>query len=281
MKALLLASVAMLALSNVAHAADVYYSETCGSSVLNVGTYSRDRDVSVHAVYDHGYWRVLHTLSNGHVYDRGVQYSIDDATVADDRNMFYPQWDGTLNRNPAIKMVGKLFMQGNVANYSETMTKNGQIIMASDAVCEFDGASPAPAPTYASAPTYAPALDRLPVSISGNQAHAAVSVGTLPIIMLVDTGCTNMSVIQNIADQLLASGQARRGEDVQSTIADGSTHTEASIVINSVTIGGHVLSNVPAAVAPNGAEMLLGFNVLNRVSGKFAINVANSTLDFD
>jgi gag-polyprotein putative aspartyl protease len=74
---------------------------------------------------------------------------------------------------------------------------------------------------------------------------------------------------------------ARRGEDVQSTIADGSTHTEASIVINSMTIGGHVLSNVPAAVVPNGAEMLLGFNVLNRVSGKFAINVANSTLDFD
>jgi clan AA aspartic protease (TIGR02281 family) len=99
--------------------------------------------------------------------------------------------------------------------------------------------------------------------------------------MLVDTGCTNMSVTQNIADQLLASGQARRGEDVQSTIADGSTHTEASIVINSMTIGGHVLSNVPAAVAPNGAEMLLGFNVLNRVSGEFAINVANSTLDFD
>jgi predicted aspartyl protease len=48
-----------------------------------------------------------------------------------------------------------------------------------------------------------------------------------------------------------------------------------------MTIGGHVLSNVPAAVAPNGAEMLLGFNVLNRVSGEFAINVANSTLDFD
>ena len=44
-----------------------------------MGTYSRDRDVSVHAVYDHGYWRVQHTLSNGHVYDRGVQYSINDA----------------------------------------------------------------------------------------------------------------------------------------------------------------------------------------------------------
>jgi hypothetical protein len=34
-------------------------------------------------------------------------------------------------------------------------------------------------------------------------------------------------------------------------------------------------------VSPNGAEMLLGFKVLNMVSGKFAINTSASTLDFD
>jgi clan AA aspartic protease (TIGR02281 family) len=140
-----------------------------------------------------------------------------------------------------------------------------------------------PAQAYVAAtpaPTYAPALDRLPVMISHNQAHAAVSLGTLPVIMLIDTGCTNMSVSQSIAERLLTSGQAMRGEEVEATLADGSTHTEASIVINSMTVGGHVLSDVPASVSPNGAEMLLGFNVLNRVSGKFAINV-NPTLDFE
>jgi hypothetical protein len=180
MKALLLASVAMLALSNVAHAADVYYSETCGSSVLNVGTYSRDRDVSVHAVYDHGYWRVQHTLSNGHVYDRSVQYAINDETYVTGQGVF-TFWHGELRRNPAIAMTGQLGTRGSTLTYSETMTKNGVIVMQSEAVCTFDGAPPPPPPVVASAPapTYAPALDRLPVSISGNQAHAAVSVGTL------------------------------------------------------------------------------------------------------
>jgi hypothetical protein len=32
---------------------------------------------------------------------------------------------------------------------------------------------------------------------------------------------------------------------------------------------------------PDGSDMLLGLGVLAKVSGKFAINVANSTLDFD
>jgi|SRR5580704_5891325 hypothetical protein len=58
------------------------YDVTCGSSILTVGTYSRDRDVSVSVVYDHGDWRVVHTLSNGHVYERGEQYDLADASNA-------------------------------------------------------------------------------------------------------------------------------------------------------------------------------------------------------
>ena len=39
--------------------------------------------------------------------------------------------------------------------------------------------------------------------------------------------------------------------------------------------------NVTAAVMPDRNMMLLGYNVLRQVSGKFAINIAKSTLEFD
>ena len=34
-------------------------------------------------------------------------------------------------------------------------------------------------------------------------------------------------------------------------------------------------------MSPDGTDMLLGFGVLNQVSGKFAANTNTSTLDFD
>jgi hypothetical protein len=95
MKALLLASVAIIPLSNAAHA-DSYYSATCGPSILSVGTYSKDRDVRVSVVYDHGAWRVVHTLSNGHVYERGVQYELGDATTSFNDGSTKPTWTGVL-----------------------------------------------------------------------------------------------------------------------------------------------------------------------------------------
>jgi clan AA aspartic protease (TIGR02281 family) len=277
----------MLLLSNVAHAADVYYSETCGSSVLLVGTYSRDRDVSVHAVYDHGYWRVQHTLSNGHVYDRGVQYAINDTTTLG-ADGIYTSWTGQLNRNPAISMTGHLYMNGAEPHYREVMTKNGQTIMVSDAACTFDspptgGARPpvvatnaAPAPTYTS-----PASMRLPITFGHSGAYVAVSIGTTAATMLVDTGATGMTISESIADQLIASGQATSAPSETVTLAGGVKQEFRQVNISSVTVGGHVVNNVHAGVTPDGSDMLLGLSVLAQVAPKFAINVANSTLDFD
>jgi gag-polyprotein putative aspartyl protease len=263
MKPLLLASVAMLALSNVARAE---YVAQCSFGAKNIA-------LSI----------------NDDPNDSSAAISVSDGTVVYGTSVLVGNGNGHLIRenntatewyvSPARKHRSYVRLQGE----PRPLDCGGFVYTNLGA----PQAAPTPAPTYvatnadAPAPTYAPALDRLPVMINHNQAHAAVSLGTLPVIMLVDTGCTNMTVSQGIADRLLASGQATRGENVESTIADGSTHTEASIVINSMTVGGHVLSSVPAAVSPNGAEMLLGFNVLNRVSGKFAINVANSTLDFE
>ena len=282
-----LLSTSLVGVSLPAHAADVYYSETCGSSVLQVGTYSRDRDVSVNVVYDHGYWRVLHTLSNGHVYDRSAQYSIKDATLVGSDNLVYIQWDGVLNRNPDITMIGKLVMENGSPHYTETMRKNSQFIMASDAACAFDNA-PAAAPPQvvatnaAPAPTYtSPASMRLPIMFGNSGAYVAVSIGTIAANMLVDTGATGMTVSASIADQLIASGQATSAPSETVTLAGGVKQEFRQVNISSVTVGGHVVNNVHAGVTPDGSDMLLGLSVLAKVSGKFAINVANSTLDFD
>ena len=280
----LLAAALLCGVALPAYAANAYYSETCGSSVLTVGTYSRDRDISVHAVYDHGYWRVIHTLSNGHVYDRGVQYAVSDATTVGADGLIYTKWSGVLNRNPAITMVGQLGMVNGRPVYDEWLMKNGVVEMHSTAACSFDNAPAAPPPVVASAPapTYAaPATNRLPITFARSGAYVAVSIGTMPETMLVDTGATGMTVSASIADQLIASGQATEAQAETVTLAGGVKQEFRQVDINSVTVAGHVVNNVHAGVVPDGSDMLLGLGVLAKVSNKFAINVANSTLDLD
>ncbi|MFZ0605555.1 MAG: retropepsin-like aspartic protease [Roseiarcus sp.] len=279
----LIAAALLCGVALPAHAADVDYSETCGSSVLLVGSYSKDRDVSVHAVYDHGYWRVLHTLSNGRVYDRGVQYAMSDTTTLG-ADGIYTSWTGQLNRNPAISMTGHLYMKGGEPRYREVMTKNGQTIMVSDALCSFDspptgGARP---PVVASAPAYEPTTAfHVPVTFGRGGAYVAVSIGATAATMLVDTGATGMTVSASIADQLIASGQATGAQAETVILAGGVKQEFRQVDINAVIIAGHVVNNVHAGVVPDGSDMLLGLGVLAKVSNKFAINVANSTLDLD
>ena len=293
-KPLLLASVAALALSNAnaAHAASVLYSETCGSSTLTVGDYSKDRDVSVHATYDNGAWTVIHTLSNGHVYDRGVQYATSDATVVGADGLVYAKWVGTLRRNPAIMMTGQLAVIGSVPHYYETMVKNGQTIMQSDAVCTFDGAAPAPSYGFsapqvvaAPAPSYAPPVTAsAPPPVVASQTVVAlnpestemgglqsiyVGVGSMVLDLAIDSGCTSMNLSETDANQLIASGQATVLGTVLNSIADGSTVQSRLLNINAVTIGGRTLTNVKATVGGSG---LLGIGVLRRF-GKFAIDL--------
>lgn len=138
-------------------------------------------------------------------------------------------------------------------------------------------------PASAPATTTAPLTNHSSVEVvlDGNRALVPLQVGSQSIYAMVDTGCSDMTVTESIADKLLAAGQATRIADADTTLADGSHKTVRAISINSVIIGGHGLYHVPAMVNPDGAIMLLGFAVLNQVSGKFAINTARSTLEFD
>lgn len=152
---------------------------------------------------------------------------------------------------------------------------------------DYAPAAPQPAPYVAPQPAYSPppvvqasASDRVPVVIANSSAYATITLGSLGVTALIDTGTSSMAVPQNIADRLIANGEATEGEQGQSTYADGSTHTNRTIIIHSLTLGSHVVNNVYAGVSPNNGETLLGFAVLDRISNKAAINFANSTLDF-
>jgi clan AA aspartic protease (TIGR02281 family) len=99
--------------------------------------------------------------------------------------------------------------------------------------------------------------------------------------MLVDTGATDMTVTNNVAEQLLDSEQATLGPSGEVTLADGSIHASGNIYIKTVTIAGHELHNVIAGIVPDNADMLLGFSVLNQVSGRFVIDTTRSELTFE
>jgi predicted aspartyl protease len=98
--------------------------------------------------------------------------------------------------------------------------------------------------------------------------------------MVIDTGCTDLSITPTIADRLIASGQATYGEDVEYTLAGGSTHTNKTVRIATVAIGGHVLHNAHAGIGPDGAPLLLGFTILQQISPKFSIDTVAGVLIF-
>jgi predicted aspartyl protease len=76
-----------------------------------------------------------------------------------------------------------------------------------------------------------------------------------------------------------AQGFAHEGPGVTVTMADGFEREEQTVIIDSVSIGSHVLHSVRGAVTPDGADMLLGRPLLNQI-GRFTIDSANHKLIF-
>ena len=113
----------------------------------------------------------------------------------------------------------------------------------------------------------------------GRALYAYIDIGPWPQRVLLDTGATNLTVTEPLAQRLLAQGLAHAGPGATSTLADGSRHEGRTVVIDSVTIGSHVLRDVRAGVTPDGADMLLGLPLLNQI-GRFTIDTGNHKLIF-
>ena len=146
----------------------------CGPARVEIGDPDAIGVVSTYVAHDpDGKWTIKHTLANGVVIDRSLQYVITDYTGP---NVL--QWRGTLMRNASMTMVGeamKLTATGQ-PTYNEWLYKNGQLIMHSVALCQWDRPAPPITQPSASAPAalaYAPVAPPQTASVSG-PAPAAV-----------------------------------------------------------------------------------------------------------
>jgi hypothetical protein len=252
-----------------------------------------------------GRWTIKHTLANGVVIDRSLQYLITDYTGP---NVL--QWRGTLIRNTSMLMVGeamKLTATGQ-PTYNEWLYQNGKLIMHSLALCQWDRPSAPITQPSVSAPAaqaYAPAAPPRPAPVSGpppatpsvvaatsvgedsigilnlgKAVFAQLTVGSLPVTMQIDTGATDMTVSEKVAQALLANGEAEATDDGRVMLADGSRISVKRVIIHDVKIGMHGLRNVVAGVVSNDAEMLLPFPVLTAI-GIVTIDTAANKLIFN
>ena len=114
---------------------------------------------------------------------------------------------------------------------------------------------------------------QLPIYLDrdGRSVRVDVQLGSLTRRLLIDTGATGLSIPESVAYRLLLRHEAVEAEEAMVMLANGSEERQRGVRILSLSIGGQLLRNVYATVAPDDAEPLLGFTVLNQV-GRFTID---------
>jgi hypothetical protein len=216
-------------------------------------------------------------------------------------------------------MSGILDVGSSPPTYTEVQTKGGHVIMQSEASCAIDhyvtptpayippvavppvavaptrdstNYAPAPAPVYTPAPTptyvappadstprrFTVALYDIPHIIDG--LYVNVNIGGTNYHMTLDTGCSDLFISKAVADWLISSGQAVATGERHGKQADGTVSTSRSLSIKSISLDGHVITDVPASDgAPDQEEgtMLLGLGVLKKF-GKFSIDAVGHQL---
>lgn len=148
-----------------------------------------------------------------------------------------------------------------------------------NAPVEASAPAPEPTPTQApQAPQAADIGDAVPFVYFNDRVLITVTVGGRGTPMLLDTGANVGQIPEALADQLIASGHATEGDGFISQIANGTSSHVRSVIVDSVVVGTHVVSNVEMGVGP---ERLLGMNVLSHIrTGKFTIDTQNNQLVF-
>ena len=157
--------------------------------------------------------------------------------------------------------------------------------MIASGTCEVGGSrTPAPPPVYrAQAPAPLPPMtgeDSIGIISNGRSAMASITLGSQALMMTIDTGASDLQVPDDVADQLVASGDADdTHQTARFTLADNRQVDSRIIIIHRVQIGRHVLTNIRASTGPAGHEGLIPFSVLNQ-AGRFTIDSAANKLIF-
>lgn len=225
--------------------------------------------------------------------DRAKQYSMSDAT---DRTKI--GWRGRLNAVQHLWMEGRIMVRDATGGkvYIENLydeDKGNLLVMHSETDCVVHDADTNAAlpdePTSPPVTSQEPGQGARPTAVAGSTAVLLFSeangrrnfvdamIGSLPIRMLLDTGATEMSVTDTAAHTLVDKREASWGANITTVMADNTTRDTRTILIDRVVIGGKIITNVRAYVAPDGSDMLLGMGVLVRF-GKFRIDTVNGRL---
>jgi hypothetical protein len=260
---------------------------------------------------DDGRWSVVYVLRNGQTVMRESQYDIADKGNG-------VGWTGWRNGNQMRASIehynGRLIYAEAVYRDGEKLVGSNYIDCGPAPADEPDYAPPtqvsAPTPVYTPAPVenhpnegvempgingkpwsppatmpsagggFAVALNDIPGSANVQYVNVTMGNGSVVYHMTLDTGCSQMSISNALADWMLANGHATFIRNIQSTLADGSRPTSRLISIDQISLEGHVLTDVLATDgAPDQADgsMLLGIGVSKRF-GKFSIDTAGHQL---
>jgi predicted aspartyl protease len=241
------------------------------------------RVISTRVAYDHGQWLIRHTLADGTVVDRSLQYTITDSTGPD-----MLQWRGTLNRNQAITMIGevKRLKESEQPIYSEWLYEDGQMVMHSEAICQDN--------KEVSAATAAPSVmdgtrKRIPLRLSAGKLYIVPVLinGRIWRDFMIDTGASDVSIPADVATTLMRAGTITMediGSEQNYVLADGGTDKNRQIRIHSLQVGegdnAVVAQNVVGSVTGPQGSLLLGQSFLRRFRSTTIDNV-NSMLIID
>jgi clan AA aspartic protease (TIGR02281 family) len=186
-----------------------------------------------------------------------------------------PQVNPDFDLSPMTKWIGRDAYKAAVPEDPSHLSN----FWAADGTGNLTRFEHAPKGQQASTPSTANA-DSVPLQSDGQSLNLEVGLGARTYTYMLDTGASDMTVTRSIADHLVLEGHAIRGESIPVVLADGSRHTEPTIVIDRVTVGTHTVENVVASVSSDNGMMLLGLSVLNRI-GPFTVDAPHLTLTFN
>jgi gag-polyprotein putative aspartyl protease len=227
-------------------------------------------------------------------YNGRIVKSIDGNALsfADGKNLWPYHWDEPAHKavpTPDVgfdsdELVGDLAMcttDEHDLTFCRAMHNGQEVgVHGKPAVKSASATPPAPCPLSLmglptlvcdNAPKPTTSNDKGPVTSATDMVKVMVDVDGYPVTAMVDTGCSwPMSIPEALADLLVNQHRAARTTPAKSTLADGSVQDTQVVVLDYVTVDGRHLRDVVAAIAPNGAPILLGLGALNRL-GRYAV----------
>jgi clan AA aspartic protease (TIGR02281 family) len=145
---------------------------------------------------------------------------------------------------------------------------------------------PAPAPVVAQAPAVPPPVitqtrgDTIPlVGGPDKRNFLTATIGGHGVLMLLDTGASDVVINESLANKLIAEGIATEGAPAEVGIANGEKITVRNVTVNTVSLGSHTLTNVSCGVVKDGAEALMGMGFLGQF-GPFRVDPDHGLLTF-